>query len=400
MPRIPAQSQSPVFKPARDKIREHTRILLITKAGGRCEFDGCNEYLLQHPLTFKEGFYGAAAHIVAYRIEGPRGRENPRPADINVLSNLMLLCPACHTLIDSHPRDYTRSTLEAYKTAHEGRVRYLTGLGSQDRTTVLVVKAPIGGNTIAIPFGDIVAAVAPRYPVADNPATVDLGALVGQKESEAFLALAMSQIDRAVESLMAPGGSADQTQRISVFALGPIPLLIYLGSKLSNKVPTEVYQRHRDTEDWKWKPGGATVSYTSRLLHDRGPDSPVSVVMSISGTVDQARLPDAIVASSTIYELTVGHGPPSTTLLRTAADVQGFRLAYQELLATIGRDHPGTPTIELFPAIPAPIAVLCGRELLPKAHPSLRVYDYDKTSGVFRSTIEVNAPTSKGQRVL
>ena len=83
------------------------RLLLFVRAGGRCEFDGCNKDLLKHHVTLKEGNFAEMAHIVAFKPEGPRGKGGRRPAQINDVRNLMLLCPQCHKLIDDHPDDYT-----------------------------------------------------------------------------------------------------------------------------------------------------------------------------------------------------------------------------------------------------------------------------------------------------
>ena len=47
-------------------------------------------------------------------------------------------------------------------------------------------------------------------------------------------------------------------------------------------------------------------------------------------------------------------------------------------------------SIHLFPAVPAPVAVFCGREILPKVDPKLVVYDFDKRQGGFTPIIEVN----------
>jgi SMODS-associated and fused to various effectors sensor domain len=44
----------------------------------------------------------------------------------------------------------------------------------------------------------------------------------------------------------------------------------------------------------------------------------------------------------------------------------------------------------MFPAIPAPVAVVCGFDLLPKAHPALVVYDNDKQHGGFIQRLKVN----------
>src|SRR6266851_4137462 len=121
-------------------IKPTTRVFLCVRAGGRCEFDGCNNYLLEHHVTLTEGVFGEMAHVVAFRPDGPRGRTRPRPQDINDIRNLMLLCPVCHKLIDDHPQDYTRATLEAYKANHERRIRYVTDLGPDRKTTILILK--------------------------------------------------------------------------------------------------------------------------------------------------------------------------------------------------------------------------------------------------------------------
>src|SRR5882724_9224696 len=100
---------SPVVQVRR--ILDLTRLLLFVRAGGRCEFDGCPRYLMEHPVTLTEGNFAQVAHVVAFRRDGPRGRVRSRPKDIHALQNLMLLCPQCHKLIDDKPKDYTRRAL-------------------------------------------------------------------------------------------------------------------------------------------------------------------------------------------------------------------------------------------------------------------------------------------------
>src|SRR3974390_2079523 len=90
-------------------IPEATKILLAARAGGRCEFRGCNRYLFEHPLTLQRGNFSEHAHIVAFSELGPRRMDGPRPDDINSPDNLVLLCAQCHKLIDDRPEDYPRS---------------------------------------------------------------------------------------------------------------------------------------------------------------------------------------------------------------------------------------------------------------------------------------------------
>ena len=123
--------KSPV-KSARN-IPPTTRMILFVQAGGRCEFNGCNKYLLEHELTTQKCIIAEAAHIVAFSEQGPRGDIDSRPKDIHDVQNLMLLCHDCHELIDKNPDQYSMAILKGYKDAHEDRIRLVTGQGPDQK---------------------------------------------------------------------------------------------------------------------------------------------------------------------------------------------------------------------------------------------------------------------------
>jgi len=391
-PRLAAQSRgrgrkSPVVRVTRG-IPEFTRLALFVRAGGRCEFDGCNKFLLEHPLTLKGGNFGQMAHIVAFSQDGPRGSETLRPKGINDSDNLMLLCPQCHKLIDDHPEAHTVQTLEKYKQNHEERIHHVTGLGPDQKTTVVQLKSRIAGQSVAIPVAQVTDAVAPRYPRDARGHVIDLTDI--EAEGKAFLDVAAATIKQRIERLYDRGMDVHETRHISLFALAPIPLLVYLGNQLSNKVPVQVFQRHRDTEDWVWKTSGVPVEYRFAKVRDGTDRTKVALLLSLSGKLHAASLPGEIGDLFTIYELTLAGIDPSPTFLRLREDLDRFKEAYQAALRTISRDHGQIEAIHFFPAVPAPVAVLCGRELLPKVDPSLLVYDYDKRAGGFALTMKVN----------
>jgi hypothetical protein len=107
--------------------------------------------LYVHSVTSEPGNFAEAAHIVAFRSDGPRGNE-VRPHDINSFDNLMLLCAECHHLIDTNPENYSVEELRAHKREHEGRIFALTALGPEHRTTVIQLRASIGGQPVDIPY--------------------------------------------------------------------------------------------------------------------------------------------------------------------------------------------------------------------------------------------------------
>jgi hypothetical protein len=382
-----ARTAVPIVDVTGRAIPPAVQLRLYVAAGGRCEFDGCNEYVLEHQVTRRPGNFGEAAHIVAFKPDGPRGWDGGRPRKINDAANLMLLCAGCHKLVDDHPEDYSRETLREYKRIHEVRIRHLTSLGPAQRTAVLVVKAPVNGQTVAVPFDHVVEATAPRYPSRHETEGTDLTTIIDG--GSAFSQVAQETIREAVDRFFGPGGEGRKAGHASIFALAPIPLLVFLGRQLTNKVPSDLFQRHRDTEKWTWKHGGRTVRYAVKRLR-RGPvRSKVALLVSLSGSIRIRDLPNVVRRSATIYSITLEGQTPRPTFLRTREDLERFRTAFQEALGLIGQNHGLLRSIDFFPAVPAPVAVLCGRELLPKVHPALRVWDYDKAKGEFNFQLEV-----------
>ena len=379
--------KSPVATVASRQIKPLTRLLLFVRAGGRCQFDGCNEYLLEHPLTLTRGNFSQMAHVVAFKKDGPRGC-GPRPEDINDVGNLMLLCPSCHTLIDMHPETYPVSVLEQYKERHEARIKHVTGLGPDLKTSVVQLRAKIAGQPVAISAPQVTSAVAPRYPVALPGHIIDLTGI--EAEGQAFLESAAETIRRRVETICAAGSDIHESRHISLFALAPIPLLVYLGRELGNKMAMVLFQHHRDTEDWAWKETGKPVEYCVKGLRNGSEKGRVALVLSLSGKVHIEALPKEIDGLFTVYELTVNGIEPAPTYLRLREDVERFKHAYQGLLRRILKDHGQIEELHLFPAVPAPIAVLCGREVLPKVDPTILVYDYDKRKDGFLLAMKVN----------
>lgn len=380
-------NMSPI-QPARN-ISWKTKLILWVRAGGRCEFDGCNEYLLKHHVTLDEVNLGELAHIVAFKPEGPRGEDSQRPVDIHDVSNLMLLCRRCHKLIDDPgTKDkFTRETLVRHKREHEERIFRLTAAKPERKTTVVQLLAKVGGQPVSIPKADIWDAVAPMYPADDKGCVIDLSVL--DDGSDAYYAVAMEKIARSVDSLYDPGLHTDPPRHISLFALAPMPILIFLGHRLSNKTPVDLYQRHRDTQTWTWKTSGPRAQYLLRRIRQGTSRDRVALLLSLSAALDVDKLPAHVDGTYTIYEITLDGQLPTPLFLRQRQDLEAFRRVYHQVLAAILRDHGSISSIDVFPAVPAPIAVLCGFELFPKVSPRLHVFDNDNRRGGWSFILEI-----------
>ncbi|MEV0146490.1 MULTISPECIES: hypothetical protein [unclassified Nonomuraea] len=79
--------------------------------------------ICRRPLDIEGGTHhiGEMGHIAPHSPDGPR-REAARPAEVDGLGNLMLLCPSCHRTIDKEPGLWPDEQLRAIKAEHEGWV--------------------------------------------------------------------------------------------------------------------------------------------------------------------------------------------------------------------------------------------------------------------------------------
>lgn len=186
-----------------------------------------------------------------------------------------------------------------------------------------------------------------------------------------------------------PDGPLRDIAHASVFALGPIPLLVEFGARLTDKISCDFFQKHQDTEDWAWKTDGNPVRYEFSLLRAAPVGAPVVLCLALSGTIDPNDLPEEFGGEAAVYELRPAGRVPSRSFLNTRADLGNFRLAYVDALGSIAEDHGVGSAINIIPAIPAPVAVMCGRARHPKAQGPLRVYDLlrDRRGYVFRLEI-------------
>ena len=379
---------SPVIEVTRH-IKPGVQMALIARAAGRCQFRGCNEFLFEHPLTHEDGNFSEKAHIVAFRERGPRGRDGDRPSDINSLTNLMLLCQRDHELVDDNPRKYPRDELEKQKAEHEARIARQTALGPQMRTTVLQIKARIGTSVVEIGEQEIWQALYPRYPSERRPHVLDLTEL-GDEKAGAFYDLAAEHIRAEAERLYATGSDLRETGHLSVMGLAPMPLLVLLGSRLSNKVPVDLFQCHRTRPDrYTWYDSGEIVRFSTNKLRDGKPDKAV-LLLSLSGKLGIADLPSTIEPAVPVHEITLDGTQPDVGFLRRREDLEGFRVAYRALLASLRAEHPGRAELHLLPAAPAPIALACGYDLLPKVDPDIVIYDNIKPHGFIERLKVIN----------
>ncbi len=149
----------------------------------------------------------------------------------------------------------------------------------------------------------------------------------------------------------------------SVFAIGPIPLLMVLGRELGEASTADVYNHHREPPGWAWghhPPAASAIT----LHHPRERTTPaVAVLMSISGRIAHEAV-DAFMPYPRYATFEIIAEEPRVNLLRTQEQLTDFKDIWRRTLAAINSNYPGIP-VYLFPALPPAAAVAVGQCIMP-----------------------------------
>lgn len=384
-------NSSKASRKTRPHINRDVIVQLWQDAGGRCSFPNCCEPLAWNTLTQSRGNFSNIAHNVAWIETGPRGND-PLPINKrNDLENLLLVCRRCHKEIDDDKlkSKYPVDVLRKYKKDHEENVSYMLSLLTKKKTAVVTFAVNVLSATPTFVFDDIFKAVSPRVPRDLEGIAIRFTEMPGQ-ESDSFYETYAKAIEAVVNQRIVPLLMNGTIDHLSILALAPIPLLMKLGSAVSNKVPTRLFQRHRSSESWTWPEGNAEKSFEIACERKGTDKNKVALFIEVSGAIANESVPSNIDGSFSIYKVKLKSEIPSTVFLKYENTLEEFKEVYSKAIATIKLNHLGIDKIHFFPAVPAPIAVLCGRELLPKADPTLIVYDFNKKNAQFKVALEIN----------
>ncbi len=366
-------------------------------AGGRCTM--CNRYLLEDEFTGRDVAVGELAHIVGWTDApgSPRGDEPVEFDERNLEANLMLLCHDQHRVIDSRSlwEVYDAETLRRFKRDHEHRVRQLTGLGRDDRSTVLRVVGSLHDAPVQLGRASVATALLAdgRFPdyalTGADQFEIDLRRLPGEANGQsAYWAMATELMRERLATLSVHVAKED-VNRLAVFPFARVPALVALGAQLDDAVPTDIYPKRRDAgEGWGWTPGAPEVQFTWARAHEGKDPTNVAVVFSVSGTPDRRRFPERT-ASATVYEVRSLQAEPGPDLISNRTSLDSFAQAWRGLLAEMEHRHPGLETIDVFAAAPVTAAVVIGRSLMRAVHPRLRVFDRGRADEQYQFALEV-----------
>ncbi len=378
------------LKTKRTKIPEWTKLKLWVLSGGRCEFSGCNNYIWRDGLTLQEDNFAEMAHIIAQSSDGPRGNKKLSLQQAIDFENLIMLCPYHHKLVDKKNKNkYPVELLKRYKQKHEARIKNQTDAGDDVKTTIIRFMANIGERKTEISLSQTEDAITPRWR-DEGGVLFDYTNKSGSGD-KAFWNNFLKEIDRDVKNKLTEDNTRQRFEHLSVFAMGPIPILMRFGNQLGNIISVNLYQKHRDTDNWTWKPEDKKAVNFNYIVHkpqNNKKAKKVALILSLSGKIQKTEIKRFFQPDSSIYEITIPN--PEPTFLNQRSKLEKFKSVYRNLITNIRAFHGSKVEIHIFPAIPAPIAVLCGKELVPKSDPKVYAYDNNKDKGGFIYPLKIN----------
>jgi hypothetical protein len=373
----------------RNAIETAIKIKLWSRAGARCQYRGCNQYLWRDDLTLARLNRSHIAHIAGVEPNSARHDASLSPAQVNAFENLMLMCQPHHHLIDHDGKDqHPVDVLEAMKREHEERIELVTGFQRAIRSEVIRYGKAIGNGQPVISFADAWQAMSPRrYPARDPGVEIRLRNDRAVSYDDAFWDSEAKHLREAISGEVRPRVARDGIEHLSVFAIAPQPLLVLLGHLVSNMVPVETFQRQKSTDSWTWIPSaGEAFDYiVERPVVRTGPPA---LVLSLSGTISHDRVQRCFATDfPSIWEIRAPS--PSTDFLRERRQLDRFCVVIRELLDEIKNIHGHGSTLHVFLAAPVSICVELGRQHTATADLPMLLYNEDHADRVFRPTLTI-----------
>lgn len=373
---------------SKTSIPQKIQSALWARAGGRCQYRGCNADLIGDLIAGRQdGIFGFIAHIVADIEGGPRGDSIRSPQLSRRLENLMLMCARHHKLIDIEAiTDHPEPILLAMKADHEARIATVTGIDEDRASHVLRFAASIGDNEALVSTRAIFAAMPPgHYPASGQTLDLEMVGCAFGDDEPAYWAIQRENLWRQFEAKVRGRVERQEIRHLSVFALAPQPLLIELGRLLCDIVPATVHQRHREPATWRWQANQPPIAFRTSEPDDQATGL-VALKLSVSATVTDDRIYTTLGPDAAIWSLYADK--PHNDILRRPEDQEAFRTALRRLYDGIKARHGEAAQIHVFPVLPASLAIEVGRVWMPKSDLSLRLYDNHRSSG-FSPTFDI-----------
>ncbi|WP_078593154.1 SAVED domain-containing protein [Evansella clarkii] len=341
---------------------------LWVSSGGMCA--KCKTALILDDVDAKVNI-GERAHIIG-KAKGKGKQGGPRrefaeefditDENIDSLNNIMLMCSQCHHTIDTNIKAYPPTDLFYMKEEHESWVR--EQLSKKNKAIVVVHKRknPMPVDSILLSKETnclLLDAVSLQEEFTDF---TEEGWKTAKNDNEDFFR-------KVVNSKRENEGTY-----LFVFPLSPIPLLIHLGSLISDTTAAVVHQFDRDTQMWCHenanldKNVGLPEVKISEYVHDK-----LVVTVQVSGNIHEQDIKDAVDGSFQSLDIKIDKPELNAVLYKN--DVEVLKSAFRKEVYRLQGENQYSE-IHLFYFGPAGLAVELGRCINQNMLPVIHLYEY------------------------
>ncbi len=375
-------------KKRRPSIPTETKTKLWLTSGGRCQFNGCNKPLWRNDVTMGIMNKSYIAHIYAFSDNGPRYDEILSPLLETDFANLMMVCDQCHRTFDDKDKvnEYPASFLIQMKQSHEKRIELLTGIDVDKKSFILLYGAKIGEHDSPLSFPKAAETIVPNfYPVSAEPLDIGLKNSAFKDNSKEYWDFQVANLVQLFREKVSYSKQAGSSPHYSIFALAPQPLLIKLGTLLSDLYEAEVYQLHRNPKTWKWLEEDVVAKF--KLFEPQKDAENVALNISLSANISNDRIIKVLGENTAIWTITIDS--PDNDFLRNRSQFLEFNKIIRKAFDQIKSRHGQEAFLNVFPAMPVALAVELGRVWMPKADMRLKIFDQNREAGGFIETLTI-----------
>lgn len=347
--------------------------ILLAEAGGQCELEGCPEFIYEDMLTKQKFKFGEYAHIIGDSKDGPRGDVILSDEYCTNRNNILLLCPKHHKMIDTIVENYSVDQLFAMKKRHEERVRRILSIGKDRFSTVITYAANVGCQNCVINPDEAneTLLLDGWYPSESRPIELGLVNSSVKDKSPEFWATERKNLERQFQLKVEQYLQANRMSRFSVFAIAPMPLLVLLGTLMSDKYDVQVYQLHKEPRSWMWQTDNVQPFVVKEPEKKNG--KPVMVFSLSSAAIRDRvdRLYDGQDVS--VWEMTIPE--PNNDYLRSKEQLADYRVKVRSILENINLYSPAEEAIDVHMAMSVSCAVALGMVRNSKADRPFNLFD-------------------------
>lgn len=172
---------------------------------------------------------------------------------------------------------------------------------------------------------------------------------------------------------------------ISLFPIGPQPLLVKLGTVLNDKYNVQVYQKHREPDTWIWLE--PTNQNDIVVVEPKQKGKEPILVIALSANAIKERVNQRFGNNASIWTITCNE--PNNDMMKSMDQLNQFMSVARKVMDDIKSNSNGYDTLRVFMSAPASCAVELGRIRMPKADLKWKLYDYKVAENADIETITI-----------